>query len=59
LKQKGLTANLRALVEEIDVRDARDCNRTASPLRPAEDAIEIDTSELSIDEVFQRCLNQL
>ncbi len=40
------------LLREIEARDQRDQTRSASPLRPAEDAIIIDTSALSIDEVF-------
>jgi len=56
LKNKGVSANIRALEKEIGARDARDSNRTVSPLVPAEDAIIIDTSELSIDEVFKYCI---
>lgn len=59
LKQKGLTANLPALVDEIRARDDRDRNRSASPLRPADDAIEIDTSHLTISAVLQRCIDAL
>jgi len=55
LKNKGVDANIRALEKEIGARDARDSNRKASPLVPADDAIIIDTSELSIDEVFAFC----
>ncbi len=57
LKNKGVDANIRALEKEIGARDARDSNRKASPLVPADDAISIDTSNLSIDEVFQFCKN--
>lgn len=53
LKEKGLDANLADLVKEIAERDERDRNRSSSPLKPAEDAVEIDTSNLGIDEVFQ------
>ena len=51
LKEKGMSANLPRLIEEIRERDERDSNRTTAPLRPAEDAILIDSSALSIDEV--------
>jgi CMP/dCMP kinase len=51
LKGKGMSANLPRLIEEIRERDERDSNRTTAPLRPAEDAILIDSSALSIDEV--------
>lgn len=56
LKNKGLDANIRALEKEIGARDARDSNRKVSPLVPADDAIIIDTSDLSINEVFQYCI---
>jgi len=51
LKGKGMSANLPRLIEEIRERDERDSNRTTAPLRPAEDAILIDSSALTIDEV--------
>jgi cytidylate kinase len=57
LIEKGLSANLRGLVEEIQQRDERDRSRTASPLRPADDAITIDTSAKSIEEVFAEALS--
>lgn len=57
LIEKGLSANLRGLVEEIQQRDERDRSRSASPLRPADDAITIDTSSKSIDEVFAEALS--
>lgn len=42
------------IAAEIEARDHADSTRTASPLRPAEDALTIDTSELTIDEVVER-----
>jgi len=57
LKNKGVSANIRALEKEIGARDCRDSNRKVSPLVPADDAIIIDTSDLSIDEVFHYCIN--
>lgn len=57
LIDKGLSANLRGLIEEIEQRDERDRSRSASPLRPADDAITIDTSSKSIDEVFAEALS--
>jgi cytidylate kinase len=56
LKEKGMSANLPRLIEEIRERDERDSNRTTAPLRPAEDAILIDSSALSIDEVTGKIL---
>jgi cytidylate kinase len=57
LQNKGESANIRALEKEIAARDCRDSNRKVSPLVPADDAIIIDTSHLSIDEVFHYCIN--
>lgn len=56
LKEKGFSANLGNLIEEIEQRDERDRTRTTSPLRPADDAIAIDTSTKGIDEVFAEVL---
>ena len=54
LMDKGFDVNLPRLLDEIRSRDARDAGREASPLKPAADAVVIDTSELSIDEVVTR-----
>ena len=54
LNDKGIDVSLPALVKEIAERDARDSQRTASPLKPASDAVQLDTSNLSIEEVVQR-----
>lgn len=56
LKEKGLDGNLADLFKEIMERDRRDRERSASPLQAAPDAIEIDTSELEIGEVFAAVL---
>lgn len=48
LKEKGLDANLPAIEKEIAERDRRDAKRATSPMRPAEDAIVVDTSRLDI-----------
>ncbi|MDJ0739567.1 MAG: (d)CMP kinase [Gammaproteobacteria bacterium] len=56
LKEKGLPANLAALTAEIEERDARDRQRAASPLVPAADAVEIDSTALSIDAVVEQVL---
>ncbi len=54
LMDKGFDVNLPRLLDEIRSRDARDAGREASPLKPAADAVVIDTSEISIDEVVTR-----
>ncbi|MDX1490485.1 MAG: (d)CMP kinase [Pseudohongiellaceae bacterium] len=53
---KGNDVNLSALFLDIKARDERDMNRSASPLKPAADAIELDTTEISIDQVLARVL---
>lgn len=56
LKEKGISGNLAALLRDINERDERDSQRSASPLKPAEDAIIIDTSELNIEQVVEQVL---
>ena len=56
LMEKGLSANIQDLLRDIRERDARDSARAAAPLKPAVDAIEIDTTELRIEEVVDRVL---
>ena len=51
LIEKGFPANLAGLVEEIRERDERDASRAIAPLRPAVDAVVVDSTALSIDEV--------
>ncbi|MDN3639922.1 (d)CMP kinase [Simiduia curdlanivorans] len=51
LKAKGESVSLPRLLEDIQARDARDMNRQVSPLKPAEDAVIIDSSLMGIDEV--------
>ncbi len=56
LKTKGINANIAALVKDLKLRDEQDKNRAVSPLEPAEDAILIDTSNMSIEEVTHQVL---
>ena len=56
LKDKGISASLAGLLREIAERDARDSERKTSPLKPAADAVVLDTSELSIEAVVQRVM---
>ncbi|WP_075876683.1 (d)CMP kinase [Merdibacter massiliensis] len=49
--QKGMPADYDAIFEDIKKRDYQDTHRATSPLKKAEDAVEIDTSDMSIDEV--------
>lgn len=54
LKEKGLDADYSAVVADIKARDERDMNRPVAPLKPAEDAESVDTSELDIPATLQR-----
>ena len=54
---RGENVNFPRLLQDIKARDARDSERDASPLCPAEDAIIIDSTLLSIDEVLERVLD--
>ncbi len=58
LKEKGMSANLAGLLEEIKVRDARDRNRSVAPLVPAADAILVDSTNQGIDEVVAGILEE-
>lgn len=51
LTEKGVDADLKAIKEDIADRDYRDMNRAVSPLVKAEDAVLVDSSEMSIEEV--------
>ena len=57
LKDKGESVNLTRLFREIQARDLRDQSRSVAPLRPAEDAVIIDSTELSIEEVFRKIVS--
>ncbi len=54
LKDKGNNVNLDAVLASITQRDERDRTRTVAPLKPATDAIVIDTTSLSVDAVYQQ-----
>lgn len=56
LKEKGISASLAGLLQEIAERDTRDTERQSSPLKPAADAIVLDTSTLDIDQVVEQVL---
>ena len=58
LKEKGEAVNLAGLFEEIRARDERDTQRATAPLKPAEDALLLDSTELSIEQVLERILGE-
>lgn len=53
-QKKGINVTLEELKKEIEVRDYKDSHREVSPLKKAKDAIEIDTTSLSIDQVSDK-----
>ena len=57
LKEKGESVNLTRLFKEIKARDLRDQSRSVAPLRPAEDAVIIDSTNLGIEEVFRKVVS--
>ncbi len=54
LLESGICANIEQILSEVEARDERDRTRSASPLVPAEDALIIDTSHLTVAEVLQK-----
>ena len=59
LKSKGFDVNLARLLESIQARDVRDSCRKVAPLKAADDALVLDTSDLTIDEVVTRILSHI
>jgi cytidylate kinase len=59
LKQRGINVTLGDLIKELRERDKRDQERLVAPLKPAEDAIRIDTDRLNIDQVVERILSEI
>ncbi len=57
LKDKGLNVTLAALLREIQARDERDAARTVAPLRPAADALTIDTTGIAVASVVAAVLS--
>lgn len=58
LKEKGAGVSIESLLEEIRARDARDTQRAVAPLKPAEDAIQLDSTVLSVDQVLAEILGE-
>lgn len=56
LIDKGISANIESLLRDLEARDARDRTRTAAPLRPAEDARLLDTSDMTVDQAVAQVL---
>jgi cytidylate kinase len=56
LKEKGVTVTIADLSQEIRERDLRDSSRPVAPLRPADDAVVLDSTGLSIEQVVAQVL---
>ena len=59
LQKHGINVSLRDIREDLEARDRRDVNRAISPTKPAADALIIDTTKLSIEEVFIAVINHI
>ncbi len=59
LQDYGVTVDYESVFEDLRERDARDANRSVAPLKPAEDAIVLDTSSMSANEVYQSVMRVL
>lgn len=58
LKEKGYNGSLGRLAEDIRARDEQDATRQVAPLIPADDAVLLDTTELSVEEVFSKIISE-
>lgn len=56
LQEKGIDCNLEEIQKDIEERDERDMNRTVSPLKQAEDAVLVDSSDMTIEQVVSHVL---
>jgi cytidylate kinase len=56
LKEKGIGANLTDLSADLAERDRRDSERATAPLKPAADAVVVDSTGLDIPACLERCL---
>ncbi len=56
LISKGISANIADLRADLEARDARDSSRSVAPLKPAQDALVLDNSDLTIDEAVSQVL---
>jgi cytidylate kinase len=56
LQAKGIAADLASVTEDMRARDRMDAERAAAPLRPADDAVPLETTELNADQAFERAM---
>ena len=58
LINKGLSASVESILVDLQARDARDMNRLVAPLKPAEDAIILDSTQMTIEAVLDAVLEE-
>jgi cytidylate kinase len=59
LKERGINVNLGDLIKELRERDKRDQERAVAPLKPAEDAVHVNTDRLTIEQVVERIVSEI
>ena len=59
LKEKNMNVDLENIIAEVKLRDNEDKTRSISPLHPAKDAIEVDTTKFTIEEVINQVMKQI
>lgn len=59
LSAAGVDASLDAILDDLQRRDAQDASRAAAPLRPADDAVVIDSSDLTVEQVCARIMGHV
>jgi CMP/dCMP kinase len=59
LKERGINVTLDAVLNDLLTRDKRDAERVIAPLKPASNAVHIDSTKLNIDEVLETIVNYL
>ena len=57
LQEKGITCDLQEIEKDIIARDEQDMNREIAPLKQAEDAVLLDSSDMTIEEVVQKIIS--
>ncbi len=59
LQDYGVTVDYQSVYDDLVERDARDATRAVAPMKPAEDAVVIDTSGMTMNEVFEKVLGAI
>lgn len=59
LQSRGITTTYEAVLRDMRERDARDAERKIAPMKPAGDALELDTTDLNPDQAFQKAMDYI